>query len=220
MEKEKLRLAIVDDHPLVRDGFVRQLENWPYAGEVHQAADGVYFEELCRTVGHFDIVVMDLSMPRRDGYETTQWCTRHHARTKVLGLSLAVDEYIARRIMGCGARGIVSKEKEPQELLRALDHVRTVGFFYNEWVTKALRLSWEMENEAKPPECTAAAITPRERQFLMCYARPPFPQLKEVAVRLGIKYNGAESMRKQVVKRTGCASREQMIDLLRRLGWG
>ena len=72
MEKEQLRLAIVDDHPLVRDGFVRQLENWPYAGEVHQAADGVYFEELCRTVEHFDIVVMDLSMPRRDGCEEPQ----------------------------------------------------------------------------------------------------------------------------------------------------
>lgn len=220
MEKEKLRLAIVDDHALIRDGFVRQLERWPHAGEVHQAADGVCFEELCRTIGHFDIVVMDLCMPRRDGYETTRWCARHHARTKVLALSFDVDAHKARRIMACGARGIACKTIVPDELQRALDHLRTGGFYYNEWVSKALRLAWEMEEETKQPESVANAITPREREFLLCYARPPFPQLTEVAERLGLKYNGAESLRKQVVQRTGCATREQLIDLIRWLGWG
>lgn len=59
-----------------------------------------------------------------------------------------------------------------------------------------------------------SSLTPRELEFTLLYARPPFPSLEQISVLMGLKPGGAESVRKLVVQRTGCHRREELIQLL------
>ena len=68
-----LRLAVVDDHPLIRQGFAAIANTWPKGRVVLMATDGLDYERQVAELGHIHIALVDLCMPRRDGYETLRW---------------------------------------------------------------------------------------------------------------------------------------------------
>jgi DNA-binding NarL/FixJ family response regulator len=115
------RLVVVDDHPVFRKGIVALLraEGHEVVGE---AGDG---QEAIALVGaeRPDAVLMDLSMPLKDGFEATAHITAAHPNTKVLAITLFDDEASVVRALEVGAAGYVSKQADPAEILAALSAV-------------------------------------------------------------------------------------------------
>lgn len=215
-----LRLALLDDHDLMRQCLADYLRQWPHCADVLEAENGVAYERRVREGGHVHIALVDLYMPQRDGFETIRWIVRHHPRTLPIAISQDTRTDTVRRAVQAGSRGFISKGSLRSELFPALDHLRTMHFHYNNLVSKALRRLWEQADEQRHPDQVAASLTPREREFLLLYARAPFPQRAEIAVRMGISETTVESLRKNVVRRTGCHSKPELMEFVKRVGWG
>lgn len=214
-----LRLALLDDHDVMREALALLLQRWPRCESVLQAAHGLDYERRSAETGHIHIAIVDLFMPVRDGFETIRWIVRNQPRT--LPIAISQDPHIdtVRRAVQAGARGFIPKTATPAEFFRALDHVHATGFHFNTHVSKALRREWEQETDMRNPDLVADSLSTREREFLLLYAREPFPQRAEIAVRMGLKENSVEDLRKHVVRKTGCHTKPELIAFVRKVGW-
>jgi DNA-binding NarL/FixJ family response regulator len=134
-------IAIVDDHSLFRKGLSALINYFPGYKVLFEAANGI---ELIRTIQAErlpDIVLLDISMPEMDGYATAEWLRVHHPSVKVLALSTMDADVAIIKMIKHGARGYVLKDADPEELKRAFDEVLSLGYFFNEVLTRKVMLS-------------------------------------------------------------------------------
>jgi NarL family two-component system response regulator LiaR len=114
-----IRVLLVDDHPIVREGLRTYLATVEGIEVVGEAQDGI---EASRLVDELDpdIVLMDLAMPNMDGIEATRFITQANDRVKVIALtSFATDDKVFPAIRA-GAAGYLLKEAEPAEVAEAI----------------------------------------------------------------------------------------------------
>lgn len=197
MTSGPIRILVVDDHPVVRRGIRSCLQRQPGLLVVGEAADGKEALDLIPSVQP-DVVLTDLDMPRMDGLALTEAVRRQFPEVKVLILSMhANTEYIVR-ILQSGARGYVSKEADPQELLHAIQAVyRGESFFSADVARQALQHMVLSESAARAvPE-----LTPRERQVLIGIAEGL--SNKEIAERLGVGIRTVETHRQHIMEKLG-----------------
>lgn len=114
-----IRILIADDHPLFRDGLRRLLQAEPGFEVVGEAADGEGLAELARETRP-DIILLDLSMPKRDGMEVLRELsvTRSSARTLLLTASINKPQIV--QALRLGAYGVIMKESTTQKLFESI----------------------------------------------------------------------------------------------------
>jgi two-component system, NarL family, invasion response regulator UvrY len=131
-------LVLIDDHSLLRGALARMIRfdlGYPVLGEFN---NGRELKEWLTPNNEPDIVMMDISMPELDGYDTTLWLKRNFPLVKVIALSMSDDETSVIRMVKNGARGYILKDVSPSELKAAIDAVMKQGFYYSELVTGSL----------------------------------------------------------------------------------
>lgn len=133
----KAKIALADDHTLLRNGLANLLRDLEYE-VVFEADNGIELVEKIQAGAVPDVVLMDINMPKMDGYDTTQWIKKNHPEIKVLALSMYDDENAIIRMLKCGARGYILKDSDPAELKLALQALVTKGFYHSELVTGKL----------------------------------------------------------------------------------
>jgi DNA-binding NarL/FixJ family response regulator len=114
-----IKLLVADDHPLVRDGLKRLLENYDDVELLDAVADGseaVTAAEL----RHPDLVLMDLEMPVMDGIEATRRIVRGRPRTRIVVLTSFADRRRIVAALEAGACGYLLKDAEPDELMQGI----------------------------------------------------------------------------------------------------
>ena len=122
MTEQTIRILIADDHPVVRKGIKALLSTEPGLEVVGEAADGEQAVTKARTLKP-DVILMDLSMPRKDGVQAISEIRQEIPEAKVLVLtSFAEDKRIIAAIEA-GALGYLLKDSSPQELIRAVHTV-------------------------------------------------------------------------------------------------
>ncbi|HEY0609087.1 MAG TPA: response regulator transcription factor [Chitinophaga sp.] len=134
---ENIRIALVDDHVMLRHGLAMLVTALGYQ-VLFEASNGK--EMISKLDPHKlpDIVLMDINMPEMDGYAATVWLKAHHPSVHVLTLSMYDDESAIIRMLKSGSRGYILKESEPEELKRAINDVFTLGVHYTPRVTGKL----------------------------------------------------------------------------------
>ena len=115
------RIVVVDDHPLFRKGLIALLRAEGH-DVVAEASDGVEAVTVV-TAELPDVVLMDLSMPLRDGFEATAHITAAHPNTKVVVITLFDDEASVVQALQAGASGYVSKQADPEQIIGAVEAV-------------------------------------------------------------------------------------------------
>jgi two-component system, NarL family, invasion response regulator UvrY len=141
------KIALADDHTLLRNGLASLVQNFGYA-VVAEADNGQELIDKITAGAAPELILMDINMPGKDGYETTLWLKENHPDIKVLALSMYDDETAIIRMLKSGAKGYILKDSEPGELRAAMESILNKGFYYSEMVTgRLMRTITDMDDE-------------------------------------------------------------------------
>ncbi|HET6884123.1 MAG TPA: response regulator transcription factor, partial [Pirellulales bacterium] len=161
------RVLLADDHSLVRAGIRRLLEEFAATEVVGEAADGLAALALVK-LHQPDVLIADLTMPRLNGLELAGEVARQCPATKVLMLSMHVDEECVRRAFHRGAKGYLVKDSTASELEVAVRAVARGDTYLSPAVSKYFVAGFLDQCEA--PHDGSEGLTPRQRQILQLVA--------------------------------------------------
>ena len=191
-----IRLLLVDDHPLVREGIRSCLSRLKRFEIVGEAVDGCEAVSRARELSP-DIVLMDINLPRVNGVEATRLLMKELPRTKVLVLTVHNNREYVLQIVRDGACGYVLKDASPEELAEAIDCVdRGEAFFSPEIVRNALD---DFMSGAVQEKHVEEGLSDREREVLAMIAEGI--SAKGIADRLALSIRTVETHRYRIMKR-------------------
>jgi DNA-binding NarL/FixJ family response regulator len=119
MRDAKIRVLLVDDHAVVRDGIALQLQQQPDIEIVGEAADGSAALNLVRALRP-DVVTMDVNMPGMSGVDATRAIHAEYPHTRIIGLSMSEDSEQGAAMRNAGALHYLSKSASLDKLLAAI----------------------------------------------------------------------------------------------------
>jgi len=156
-----IRVFIVDDHAVVRQGLRRILEEAEDIEVVGEAGNGAEALNMVHTLG-WDVMLLDISMPEIDGGDTLKQIIAHDKDAKVLILSMYEEDQYAVRLMKAGASGYLTKDVAPEQLVGAIRNVYEGKKHINS--TLAELLLQECSSDSSKP--LHATLSDREFQVL------------------------------------------------------
>lgn len=128
-----MRLALVDDHTLFREGMIQLIE-WVCKDCIitFEANDGIDLQQKLTKDNEPEIILMDINMPRMDGYACVQWLNENFPHVKIIVVSMNQQEAAMTRMLTLGVNGYLSKDVEPAKLAKVLKDLRSgkEGFYY------------------------------------------------------------------------------------------
>ncbi len=128
---EPIRVAIAEDHLVLRQGLTTMLSEIEDLKLVLEASDGQQLLEKLRNI-HADILLLDIEMPRMNGFKVLEAMQRQNSKTRVIVLSAYSDKLTASEVREKGACGLLTKSSSFETILTAIREVHTFGSFYQE----------------------------------------------------------------------------------------
>lgn len=166
---EKIRLLVVDDHAIVREGICALLELSPETKVLGEAANGSEALELVEKLKP-DVVVMDIVMPFMDGIEATRRICKEFPAVKVLVLTQYDDREHVLQIIAAGAAGFINKTTVSSELVRGIRAVYRGDSFLSPAVARYLIEDFRQDPSTKWARDSYNELTGREREILKLLA--------------------------------------------------
>ncbi|HEX4196767.1 MAG TPA: response regulator transcription factor [Caulobacteraceae bacterium] len=172
-----MRVLIVDDHAIVREGMAKLLA---VHGD-HQFREAVNGREALELLAEFrpDLIILDLDLPALGGIELLRQLIDEGAK-RVLVLTMHVEPLYVRRALDAGAQGYVTKNASPDEILVAIQRLASGGRYVEAEVAQSLVL------EDGTAKSTLDNLSPRELEILRQLSRGA--SLTDIAVALGVSY--------------------------------
>ncbi len=202
-----LKLLLVDDHGIVRQGLRALLENEADFQLLGEAANGL--QAVRQAERHQpDVVVMDLIMPDLNGIEASRQITRRCPSTRVLVLSMHSDVAYAAEAVRAGATGYVLKEACAEELVQAIRTVAAGKRHFSPPLTEGA-ISIYLRKSGSQPLDPFAALTEREREVLQLTAVGHSGV--EIAGRLFISPRTVESHRASLMRKLGLHNQKELV---------
>jgi DNA-binding NarL/FixJ family response regulator len=200
-----IRVAVADDHPVVRDGLVAMLETQPDLVVIGTAATGEEALDVVTTTDP-DVLLLDLEMPRLDGVGVLQRLRAAGTRTRVIVFTVFdTDERIIAAVEA-GAAGYLLKGAPRADVFAAVRAVADGGSLLAPVATSAVLR--RLRGDASPTE-TTPSLTPRERVVLEHVARGLGN--KQIAARLGIAERTVKFHVSSVFTKLGAANRTEAV---------
>ncbi|WP_312341861.1 response regulator transcription factor [Chryseobacterium binzhouense] len=197
----KKTIIIVDDHLLIAKALESIINNFPGFTVKGVAENGkALIEKLQATEEKPDIILLDISMPIMDGFETAQWLRKNLPDIKVMALSMQGDDQSVIRMIKYGAKGYMLKNTHPKDLEHALSKLSSEGAFYPEWAEKIIFSTLNGDKNDK-----ALKISDREKEFLSYTATEL--SYKEIAEKMFCSPRTVESYRDQLCEKLGLKTR-------------
>jgi DNA-binding NarL/FixJ family response regulator len=160
----KKTIVIVDDHLLIAKALRSIITNFEMFDVLYECENGKELQTKLETKDNIpDIVLLDISMPIMDGFETAKWLTATHPEVLIMALSMQDDDNSLIKMVKNGANGYLLKNTHPAELEKALHSIFKNGHYYPDWAASKVfaNLTAESTNPSKP-----IIITDREKEFL------------------------------------------------------
>ncbi len=199
----KHSIVIVDDHILIAKALSGIIENFAGFEVLYECENGKVLQERMAIKKNVpDIVLLDISMPVMDGFETARWLRESHPGVLVMALSMQDDEQSLIKMIKSGAKGYLLKNVHPAELEKALEALVKNGCYYPDWATSKVFLS--LGAAADAPE-GAVKITEREKEFLS-YSVTEMGY-KEIAEKMFCSPRTVESYRDALFEKLGLKTR-------------
>lgn len=198
----KHSIVIVDDHILIAKAIGSILSNFNQFEVLYECENGEELQEKFKRKGNVPhIVLLDISMPVMDGFETAKWLKENHPEVLIMALSMQDDEQSLIKMVKCGARGYLLKNVHPVELENALNNLIRTGYYYPEWATNKVFASLSNEVVTSPTEL----LNEREKEFLR-YSITEM-NYKEIADKMFCSTRTVEAYRNSLFEKLGLKSR-------------
>lgn len=212
---ENLRVFLVDDHAVLREGLMGLINRQTDMQVVGQAGDG---QAVLRQVPNLnaEVVVMDISMPKMNGIEATERLKQVAPQSKVVILTRHCDVGYLRMIMQVGAAGYVSKQSDSADLLTAIRTVAAGGTFIDRELTGQL-LNNYLGRQLPQSNGAFVDITEREESVLRLIAWGH--SNKEIADQLGISVKTVEYHKARAMEKLALRSRAEVVNYALHRGW-
>jgi DNA-binding NarL/FixJ family response regulator len=159
-------IALVDDHELLRSGLAAIVNSIEGYRVILEADNGQVLIQNLKNKPAPDIILLDITMPVMDGYETASWIKANLPETKVLVLSMLENDGAIIRMLKHGARGYILKDSNPKIFRKALNSIRDSGYFINELVSNKLMHYINQEDSLDAQVMPIQTLSENELTFL------------------------------------------------------
>ncbi|CAM5724542.1 response regulator transcription factor [Streptomyces mordarskii] len=211
-----MKVVIVDDQTIVRDGLVTICERLPGVEVVAAVGDGR--QALAAVAEHSpDVVLMDLRMPHMDGIEATRHIAMDHPGTHVVVLTTFIDDESINAALTAGALGYLTKEAGREDVDRAL-RAAARGQALLDPAVHARLVALARQQPAAGSRELPAGLTAREAEVLICMAKGL--SNREIARSLFVSEATVKTHVNRVFAKTGSRDRGQAIAYAHRHGLG
>lgn len=215
MTEEKIRLLLVDDHALVREGLRQMLAAQSDLEVIGEAPNGSVALVMVRK-HHPDIVLMDITMPGMNGIEATRAINDMGLGVKVLGLTVHENVEYFFRMLVAGASGYILKGASSAELISSIRSVHQGGVYLSSAVTSHMVNEYSLYKDIAL-QAGQEGLTARETDVLRLIAKGLTNQ--EVANALNISIYTIHTHRSNIMNKLGLANRQQLMNYAFRKGY-
>lgn len=196
---KKVKILIVDDHPMIRHGIKSLLDDEDKFDVADEADNGnEALKKLSKN--HFDLVIMDIKMPEMNGIEATEEIVKNYPDVKVLAISMYDEQRYIVKMLQAGALGYVLKNTGKQELMTAINTVMDGESYFSQEVSSIMMSQFmskkTMSNE---PVREDVVLTKRETEIIRLIAEELTNT--EIADRLGISPRTVDTHRRNLLQK-------------------
>lgn len=202
-----LRVAVVDDHPVIRRGLAQLLEQEAdlelvgETGEAHEALAMIRSDEP-------DLVIVDLSLGGQDGLQLVRQISTRHEGLKVLVLSMHTEKLYAERAIRAGAHGYIMKHEPSEELMSAIRRIRDGGIY----VSSELQREWlQLMRGSSSPAGVTPLETLTDRELGVFRLIGSGRGTSEIAGELSLSVKTVETYRDNIKRKLGLQTATELV---------
>ena len=199
-----IRVAIADDHPIVREGLRRIVSENPGISVVGEASSAVELFRLL-AAAPVDVVLLDVSMPGATYIDTLKDLRREHPSVKLLVISAHPEDQWAARSLRAGASGYLTKDRSPEQLVLAIGRVARGGKYVSE--SMAERLAGMIDSGQ--PRAIHESLS--DREFEVLRALGSGMMVKDVAAQLGLSAKTVSTYRTRLLEKMGLKTKQDLV---------
>ena len=209
-----IKILIVDDHQIFREGLRSMIEKKPGITVVGEAESGKIAIDLARELLP-DIIIMDIVMPEMNGIETTRHLAESHPQIKIIGLSMHDDVRFATEMLKAGASGFLLKDCAFEELVDAINTVRADNVYLSPKTREGMIRDY-LDLLAKGVPSSVSVLTAREQEVLKYIAEGK--SMKAIAADLGLSVKTIETHRLNIMEKLEIKNMAELVKYAIRQG--
>lgn len=199
-----IKVLIADDHPIVRQGLRQILAE---TADMEVAGEAVNSQEALdqMRVGGWDVLVLDITMPGRSGFDILKELKHEQPDLPVLVLSIHAEEQFAVRALKAGASGYLTKENAPDELVKAIRKVVSGGKYISPRLAETLAFGLDTASERPRHE------TLSDREFQVMQLMASGKTLIEIAEELSLSAKTVSTYRTRLLEKLNLKTNAELM---------
>lgn len=202
----KLNIAFADDHTMLRKGLVRLIQLLGSYSIVFEAENGDEVISAIKKNLIPDVLILDVNMGGKDGFQVAKWLNAHYPQIKILVLSMYNDEATILRMIQGGAHGYITKNAEPEKLHDAIQSLWNNGSYIPENISHKIVAGLQknvLQSESK------VDLSTNEMKFLRLLCQQLTYQ--EIAAQMFLSPKSMDDYRKKLTKKLGVKGKAGLI---------
>ena len=199
-----INVLIVDDHDIVREGIRRIIEN---TSEIRAADEASTGQEALNLIfnNKYDLVLLDISMPGKNGLQILKEIKKYNKKIPVLMLSMHAEEQYAMRAIKAGASGYLTKDNASEQLVSAIQKINNGKKYISQEVAELLVTDIYYDEEKHLHEYLS------DREFEVFKLIIQGKQAKNIAIKLSISDKTVSTYRSRIMKKMNMSSTSDLI---------
>ncbi|MDZ7715181.1 MAG: response regulator transcription factor [Balneolaceae bacterium] len=202
-----IKIMLVDDHDIVRDGIRALLEDEVGFEIVAEAENGVEALQACQEHEDLDIIIMDISMPEMNGIKATEKIKEDYPDIKVLALTMMDEDQHIRQMIEAGASGYILKSSDRKELVTAITAILDGKHYFSEDTAHSVMMDLVKgggESKSDPDK-----LTVRELEVLELIVKELTNQ--QIAEKLFISVRTVDAHRRNLLQKSGAKNTAGLV---------